>query len=91
MRKLGRHNVNNVLKKIIDVIRKSCKQCMNNYYQENLNQFQQDPKKCWKFLNENLGRGSRNKIKIFNINGDVISDNHISDMFNTHFYKFLKR
>ena len=37
-----------------------------------------------------FGTRAKDEIKIFNINGDVISDNHISDMFSTNFYKHVQ-
>lgn len=90
MRRQGQHNVKDRLKRVSGVIKKACKECMNNYYYDNLNQIQQDPKKSWTFLNKNLGRKTKSEIKIIDVNGDIISDDQKSDVFNAYFLQLPK-
>lgn len=86
-----KRDVESRLKRISNVIKKACKQSMNNFYYSHLNQIQQEPKKCWKFLNENLGRKSKSEIKVKDADGEFILDNHLkSNLFNQYFLQIPK-
>lgn len=87
MRRRGRYDVESRLKRLSNVIRKACRECMNNYYINNLSQIQQEPKKCWNFLNENLGRKRKSEINIKDDNGNLIAKDRQSDVFNQYFLK----
>lgn len=85
-RKRRSADIENRLKRISYIIKKSCRELMNNYYYNNLEKIQQEPKKCWKFLNENLGRKVKSQINVKDSNGVLVVDNQIkSDLFNRYF------
>lgn len=80
------------LKRISNVIRKACKESMNDFYFNNLERIQHEPKKCWKFLNENLGRKTKNNFVIKDCNGEVVEDNQKKcDLFNQYFLDIPKK
>lgn len=79
------------LKQISRVIKRATRICMNNYYQDHLKSFQQDPKKCWRFLNEQLGRVSRPKIQLKNDQGGIVTNSkQMCNIFNEYFLKVPK-
>lgn len=63
-RRKNRENleINENLKRISKIIRKASKDSLNNFYINRINLIQHDPKKCWKFLNETLGKNKSKKI-----------------------------
>ena len=64
---------------------------MKHYYHDNLCNIQQDPKKCWRFLNESLGRNVKTQIHLKNSNGDLITDDAIKcDRLNKYFLQIPK-
>lgn len=79
------------LKRISYVIKKSCRELMNNYYYNHLEKIQQDPKKCWKFLNQNLGRKTKSQINVKDSNDILVVDNQLkSNLFNQYFLEIPK-
>lgn len=75
-----------LLKKISRVIKKACKQSMNDFFMNNLEIIKHDPKKAWKFINETLGRATRQSVKVNNDNGDeIISDKKKAEILNDFF------
>lgn len=78
------------IKSISKVIKKAIKICMNSFYQTKLREFQANPKKCWKFLNEHLGRARSSEIRLKNDNGDYVTNNEMCEMFNDFFVNIPK-
>lgn len=84
-------NLKTQLKRIGKVIKKAYKNSMNNYYASNLESFQNDPKKTWKFLNETLGRCVERSITVKDDNGNVIlNDATKAETLNVYFLKSVK-
>lgn len=79
------------LKRISKVIKVAMKECMMKYYHENLYKIQTEPRKCWQFLNQTLGRNSKSKNCLRNDNGDVIhNDAEKAEIFNLYFLNSVK-
>lgn len=84
-------NVLNSLKRISKVIKVAYKESMNRYYHDNLHSIQQDPKKCWRFLNESLGRSVKTKVNLKNSNGELIMEDAIKcELLNKYFLQIPK-
>lgn len=62
------------LKRISKVITVACKLSINNYYHENILENQNNPKKCWRFLNESLGRINNKETNVKDSNGKLIDN-----------------
>lgn len=91
LRRTCKCDVDSRLKRISNIIRKASRESMNKYYYHNLSQIQQEPKKCWKFLNENLGRKVKSEINVRDADGEFVLDNQLkSDMFNQYFLQIPK-
>lgn len=75
-RRKNRNNldIQNKLNRISKVIKKACQESMNNYYKDNISKIQHDPKKCWRFLNESLGRNKKQQVSLVNSDGRLIMD-----------------
>lgn len=74
------------LKRISNIIKKSHKNSMNNYYANNLSNFQSDPRKTWNFLNETLGRVVERNVSLQDNNGSIIVNNKCkAEEFNKKF------
>lgn len=78
------------LKRISNVIKNACKESMNNYYMNNLSNIQHDPKKCWKFLNETLGRTTKRSLNLKDSNGEtILHDLQKAEFLNRHFLQSI--
>lgn len=67
-------DVEKVLRRISNVIKKARRDSMNNYYSDELAIVQHDPKKSWRFINKSLGRITNTTYNIKNVNGDFITE-----------------
>lgn len=80
-----------MLRRISKVINKSQKFSMNNYYESNLTNFQNDPKRTWRFLNDTLGRSSKSCVNIFDEDGVAVVNNlDKAEMLNKYFAKSVE-
>lgn len=87
----GNLDIEEKLKRISNVIKKAIKESMNNFYTNNLNEIQNDPKKCWKFLNETLGRNRNKSINLNDENGQLIeSDSQKAEVLNKYFLQSIR-
>lgn len=74
------------LKRISKVIKAALRISMNNFYVGNLENLNNDPKKTWRFINENLGRVEQREFSIADRNGKFIENNfRKAEIFNSHF------
>ncbi|XP_075163349.1 uncharacterized protein LOC142235983 [Haematobia irritans] len=80
-------DVSKRLKRISCIIRRAFRESMNDYYYCNLDRMKEEPKKCWKFLNESLGRKKRSEIYLRDDSGEIVEDNNVKcDLFNRFSY-----
>lgn len=61
---------------------------MNIYYLHNIDKFNEDPKKTWKFLNRQIGKDVGLSKDLITVDGLVItSKSEKIDIFNTFFFE----
>lgn len=87
----GNQEIEERLKRISNVIKKANKTSMNNFYKDKLYEVQNDPKKCWVFLNETLGRKHSKTINLINDSGEIVeNDLQKAEIFNRYFLQSIK-
>lgn len=85
-RKKPSADLNMRLKRLSKVIKIATKEAMNNYYSDKLSKVQHDPRKCWKFLNQTLGRSRAYEISLKNNFGQFIKeDKDKAEILNQYF------
>lgn len=81
-----RRSVNDILKRVSKIIKIAIKECRENYYLDNLEKIGDDPKKCWRFINNTLGRTKRNNVVLNDSQGlSICSDEIKVNCFNDYF------
>lgn len=74
------------LKRLSKVIKIASKEAMNDYYIDKLSKIQHDPKKCWRFLNQTLGRKRKSDIVLKDVSGEMIRlDKDKAERLNQYF------
>ena len=78
--------IKEALTRISKVIRKSSKESMNAYYENNILSIGGDLKKCWRFLNDITGRSQKKSLNVIDSNGLYVENNILkSSLFNEYF------
>ncbi|XP_075163247.1 uncharacterized protein LOC142235881 [Haematobia irritans] len=85
-RRLGRRKrIEDALKRISKIVRYANRKCREEYYRENLSRFGNDPKKCWTFINNVIGRSGTDRVSLNDSEGNVMSDETMAESFNRYF------
>ncbi|XP_073841373.1 uncharacterized protein [Musca autumnalis] len=86
-RKNGRNPTNEyTLKQISRIIKIASNASMNSYVSENMERYGENPRKCWQFINECLGRKKVKQILLRNERNEIIDDDVIKcNTFNEYF------
>ncbi|XP_075167930.1 uncharacterized protein LOC142240098 [Haematobia irritans] len=80
-----------ILKQLSMIVRKAGRISMNMYYQDKLEGLQQNPKRCWKFLNEQLGRNLNKDLQLVNDRGEFVAEgSEMCELFNDYFIEIPK-
>ncbi|XP_075163298.1 uncharacterized protein LOC142235934 [Haematobia irritans] len=84
-------DISESLKSLSKTIRKAYKQSMNVFYAENLRDIGNEPAKCWRFLNESLGRGKKKTLCLIDADGNKIPEGaHMARLYNEYFLQSVR-
>lgn len=90
-RKCRSERCRNLLRLIGNVIKKAKKKSRINYYSDNLEAMNNDPRKGWRFLNNALGRCKRKDIELVSSSGlKIVSNQEKADALNQYFLNSVK-
>lgn len=79
--------INSRLRRISKVIKIATRDEMNLYYRNKLSKINLDPKKCWRFLNQTLGRTKKSEVILKDDGGFITSDSEKAEKLNQYFIK----